>query len=92
MKYIATTIIGMAIIILAGWFCSRYAPGPVVKIVKVREVMTVRETQQFLNSLDHSRYRCSVDGIYGPETEQAIENYKCDQHYKESTYGHLSDM
>ena len=44
--------------------------------------MSIRELQQALNAQGHSRYDCEVDGKWGPETAQALENYICDRYAK----------
>ena len=44
-------------------------------------IMSIRELQQALNDKDDpwGRYECKVDGKWGSETAQALENYICDR-------------
>ena len=44
-------------------------------------IMSIRELQQALNDTDDpwGRYECKVDGKWGSETAQALENYVCDR-------------
>ena len=56
----------------------------VTKVEVQKEIMSIRELQQALNDKGHSRYKCKVDGKWGSETAQALENYICDREYKES--------
>jgi hypothetical protein len=62
-----------------------------VQTAPEREILSIRELQQALNDLGHSRYYCGeVDGkLGGPDskTRTAWNNYICDRNYKESTYG-----
>ena len=61
---------------------------PEPQTVVVKEIMSIREQQTFLNAQGHSRYDCGeVDGKPGPLLFKALDNYICDRNYKESTYG-----
>jgi hypothetical protein len=60
--------------------------APDVIDIKPQKVpMSVRELQTFLNDQPDpwKRYVCKIDGIWGKETETALENYLCDQNAKE---------
>ena len=67
---------------------GREAPSSLASIqtTPVKQIMSIRETQTALNAIGHSRYKCKVDGKWGPETAKALENFICDRNYKESTY------
>lgn len=59
--------------------------APVQTIVVEKPVpMSIRELQTFLNEQDDpwKRYVCSVDSVYGRETERALENWLCDSNAK----------
>jgi len=49
------------------------------------EQPTIKEQQQFLNSLGNSRYYCGEeDGMAGPIFCRAVNNYNLDQEYMKS--------
>ena len=81
------------ILVIACGCLALYSQRPVAlaksvtKVEVQKEIMSIRELQQALNDKGHSRYKCKVDGKWGGETAQALENYICDREYKESTYG-----
>ena len=85
--YIMFIICGCLVIyVWANW--GREAPSSLASIqtTPVKQIMSIRETQTALNAQGHSRYKCKVDGKWGPETAKALDNYICDRNYKESTY------
>jgi hypothetical protein len=94
MKYITGILIGIIIgIIIANVTApdfnekAPHSPSETITAPK-REIMSIRELQQALNDLGHSRYYCGeVDGIWGSKTAKALDNFICDRNYKESTYG-----
>ena len=65
-----------------------YNRKPIIKIVPSERrtapeltIMSIRELQQALCDKDDpwGRYQCKVDGKWGSETAQALENYICDR-------------
>lgn len=49
------------------------------------EQPTIKEQQQFLNSLGNSRYYCGKeDNVAGPKFCRAVNNYQIDQEYMKS--------
>ena len=68
-------VIVSLLILRAGATAREGHPAPIVKEVP----MSIANLQSYLNRQGHSRYRCTVDGKYGPETAQALENYLCDR-------------
>ena len=90
MKKLLNTLIvlaiGLGIVYTIALKCKVAHAKPVVKVVVQKEIMSIRELQQALNDKGHSRYKCKVDGKWGGETTQALDNYICDREYKESTY------
>ena len=80
-----TILVGLSFVLALGAWTRERCKPPVV--IEKKVPMSVRETQEFLNDQGHSRYKCKVDGIPGPETFKALDNWLNDQHYKESTYG-----
>ena len=59
-----------------------YCKESEIIIIEKKVPMSVRDLQEFLNEQGHSRYECEVDGVFGRETNQALENYLCDQYAK----------
>ncbi len=55
---------------------------PVYVTKEVKKPMSIRELQTFLNDQGHPRYRCEIDGKYGRETGQALDNWLCDEQAK----------
>ena len=83
--YILLIIIGS--LLLLSQRPQKASSSPVsVQTAPKHGIMSIRELQQALNDKGHSRYKCEVDGKWGPETAKALENYICDRNYKESTY------
>ena len=72
--YILVIICGCLYLLYAGATVRDDHPA-VIKEVP----MSIANLQSFLNRQGHSRYRCTVDGKYGPETAQALENWLCDR-------------
>ena len=82
MSLIRTTLLGITCVIVLGLFCYQ-ADHQVIKIVPQKEIMSIREQQEFLNSQNHSRYDCGpVDGKPGPLLFKALDNYICDRQAK----------
>ena len=85
--YILFIVCGCLVIhVWANW--GREAPSSPVQAITTpdKQIMSIREMQTFLNAQGHSRYKCKVDGKWGPETAKALDNFICDRNYKESTY------
>ena len=83
MSLIRTTLLGIACVIIIGLFCYQAHQPHVIKIVVRKEIMSIREQQEFLNSQNHSRYDCGpVDGKPGPKLYKALDNYICDRQAK----------
>lgn len=71
----------MLLCFLSIFVYARLRPAtPIIKVVPQKEIMSIREQQQFLNSQNHSRYYCGeIDGIPGPKLFKAIDNWTCDR-------------
>ena len=91
---ICTLIVGIMAVIMIGMYChiahstplrATHSPAQTTA-APVKQIMSIRETQTALNAQGHSRYKCKVDGKWGPETAKALDNFICDRNYKESTY------
>lgn len=86
MKTAFTTIIGILIVIVIGWYCQQAhtAPQTPPETLSASEpvIMSIRELQQALNEKGHSRYKCEIDGRMGKETLRAWSNYICDRQAK----------
>ncbi len=78
---IITILVGLLFIMLVGEYCRQ---AHTVSMTQ-KAPMSVRELQTFLNDQPDpwKRYVCKVDGIWGKETETALENYLCDKNAKE---------
>lgn len=88
-------ILNVIVIVMLGALCTfvRYvgvkdgsgvpvkAPQQAVEMrtAPERVIMSIRELQAALNAREHSRYKCEVDGKWGPQTAKALDNYICDR-------------
>ena len=89
MSLIRATLFGLFCIIVTALFCWQAHQRPIKAVsspVQTRTaseptIMSIRELQQALNDTDDpwGRYECKVDGKWGSETAQALENYICDR-------------
>jgi len=84
MKTLLTTIItGILIVIAIGLATERICQQNVIETesgIKQKQVMSIIELQEFLNSQDNNRYYCGkIDGICGKQTIRAWNNYCNDQ-------------
>jgi len=86
---IYTTLFGLFCVFVTALFCWQAHQRPIKAVsspVQTRTtpeptIMSIRELQQALNDTDDpwGRYECKVDGKWGSETAQALENYICDR-------------
>ena len=84
--YILFIVCGCLVIhVWANWGREAHGSPARTTTAPVKQIMSIRETQTALNAQGHSRYKCKVDGKWGPETAKALDNYICDRNYKEST-------
>ncbi len=72
---IAVCIIACLVIVMGtmSWWAG-YQKG-----LTIYQQPTVRQQQEYLNSLDMDRYRCEIDGIAGDEFGKALNNWSVDQ-------------
>ncbi|MBN2591605.1 MAG: hypothetical protein JXA96_17195 [Sedimentisphaerales bacterium] len=84
MKTALILIIGIVIVVLAAGL-NAPKENTIIKIIKVPTPMSVKDLQIFLNEQKDpwGRYKCKIDGKFGAETNQALENYLCDGSYSQ---------
>ena len=73
-------VVGALIIVVIAQYCYIKAPSLPVCGQTIVEIPSIRQIQQRLNATGKKRYYCGkVDGKFGANTRQALENYKCDE-------------
>ncbi len=79
---IYTTLVGIAFVVLLGMYAQAKCQPRQVVIKREKAVMSIYELQEHLNQLStqNKRYYCGkVDGKFGAQTRQALDNYICDE-------------
>ena len=89
MSTIRASLFALFCVFVIALFCRQAHQRPIKAVsspVQTRTtpeptIMSIRELQQALNDTDDPwrRYKCKVDGKWGSETAQALENYICDR-------------
>ena len=73
-------VVGVLVIVVIAQHCAIKAPSSPVSEQTPDEIPSIRQIQQRLNATGKKRYDCGkVDGKFGANTRQALENYKCDE-------------